>query len=299
VTPSALGAGLLAGMSLLLIGSWVAARRAPRLIDRIGPFAGVPSRGDGPGGLAELPALVVSLVRSPKPSGSAGDRELVVRIQRAGRRGSPGEYRLERLGWSALGGIGGIALGVLLAVGGSSPLGPVLLGGGGALIGWGACDAALRRAARIRGRRLEAQIPDLADLLALAVAAGAPPVPALEQAAATIDGPLGEEIAIAVYSMRSGTAMPLALAELSGRVGIAALDRLVEALLVAVERGTPLAEVLRAQAVDVRAADRRRLMELAGRKDVLMLVPVVFLVLPSVVLIAVYPGMQSLRILVP
>ena len=40
-------------------------------------------------------------------------------------------------------------------------------------------------------------------------------------------------------------------------------------------------------------------MEAAGRKDIAMLVPIVFLVLPSVVLIALYPGLQSLRLVVP
>jgi tight adherence protein C len=61
-----------------------------------------------------------------------------------------------------------------------------------------------------------------------------------------------------------------------------------------VERGTPLAEVLRAQAADVREQRKRQLIETGGRKEVLMLVPVVFLILPVVVLFALYPGYFSL-----
>jgi tight adherence protein C len=293
------GAGLLAGVSLLLVASWAASRRAPRLVDRIGPFVGLASSGERPGGLGELAVLLVALVRSPSMSRHAGDRELSVRLRRAGRRASAIEYRLERLGWSALGGVGGLALAALLAAGGSSPLGLILLSGGGAVAGWAACDAALRRSVRDRQRRIAAQVPSLADLLALAVAAGAPPLSALDEAAATLSGPLGEEIADSVSAVRTGTPLTEALPAMAARVGIDALRRLVEALVVALERGTPLAEVLRAQALDARAADRRRLMELAGRKDVLMLVPVVFLVLPSVVLVAIYPGAQSLRVLVP
>jgi len=71
----------------------------------------------------------------------------------------------------------------------------------------------------------------------------------------------------------------------------------VDALVVALERGTPLADVLRSQADDIRGARRRTLLELAGRKDVLMLVPVVFLILPTVVLIALFPAAQALRLL--
>ncbi len=40
---------------------------------------------------------------------------------------------------------------------------------------------------------------------------------------------------------------------------------------IAVERGTPLAEVLRAQAVDVREAGRRQLLESACRKEIAMM----------------------------
>lgn len=56
------------------------------------------------------------------------------------------------------------------------------------------------------------------------------------------------------------------------------------------ERGTPLAEVLRAQAVDVREAGKRALLEAGGRKEIAMMVPVVFLVLPVTVLFALFPG---------
>ena len=42
--------------------------------------------------------------------------------------------------------------------------------------------------------------------------------------------------------------------------------RFVDGIAVAVERGTPLADVLRAQAVDVREAGRRRLLEAAGKR---------------------------------
>jgi tight adherence protein C len=63
---------------------------------------------------------------------------------------------------------------------------------------------------------------------------------------------------------------------------------------VAVERGTPLAEVLRAQAQDVREEGRRRLMEEGGKKEIAMMIPVVFLILPVTVLFALYPGLSFL-----
>ena len=62
------------------------------------------------------------------------------------------------------------------------------------------------------------------------------------------------------------------------------------------ERGTPLAEVLRSQAQDVRDQDKRELMEMAGRKEIAMMVPLVFMVLPLSVLFAVFPGIAILQL---
>jgi tight adherence protein C len=67
----------------------------------------------------------------------------------------------------------------------------------------------------------------------------------------------------------------------------------------AVERGTPLAVVLHAQAADVREAERRALIESGARREVAMMVPVVFLVLPVVIVFAFWPGLVGLRLVVP
>jgi tight adherence protein C len=63
----------------------------------------------------------------------------------------------------------------------------------------------------------------------------------------------------------------------------------------ALDRGTPLSEVLRAQAQDSREDTKRALLEAAGRKEVTMLIPLVFLILPTTVLFAVWPGIVVLQ----
>ena len=60
--------------------------------------------------------------------------------------------------------------------------------------------------------------------------------------------------------------------------------------------GAPLAEVLRAQAADVRDAAKRELMESAGRKEIGMMVPLVFGVLPLTVIFAAFPAVVALDI---
>ena len=81
---------------------------------------------------------------------------------------------------------------------------------------------------------------------------------------------------------------------MAATTGLAVVARFAHGVAVAVERGTPLADVLHAQAADVREAGRRELIETAARKEVFMMVPVVFLVLPVTVLFAFWPGVIGL-----
>jgi tight adherence protein C len=55
-----------------------------------------------------------------------------------------------------------------------------------------------------------------------------------------------------------------------------------------------MAEVLRAQAADVRALGKRQLLEAGGKKEILMMVPVVFLILPITILFAFFPGLIAI-----
>ncbi len=83
---------------------------------------------------------------------------------------------------------------------------------------------------------------------------------------------------------------------MASRTSLPILARFVDGVAIALERGTPLADVLRAQAQDVREAGRRQLMETGGKKEIGMMVPVVFLVLPVTVVFAVYPGFAVLSL---
>ncbi|HCX85458.1 MAG TPA: pilus assembly protein TadB, partial [Micrococcales bacterium] len=69
-----------------------------------------------------------------------------------------------------------------------------------------------------------------------------------------------------------------------------------DGVAVAVERGSPLGEVLRAQAADARESAKRELMESGGRREIGMLVPVVFVLLPLTVLFALFPGIAMLQL---
>ena len=134
------------------------------------------------------------------------------------------------------------------------------------------------------------------EVLALAVSAGEGATGALDRVCRLSHGELSHELGQCLADARAGANLPTALQGLADRTGLVSLARFVDGMVVAVERGTPLAEVLRAQAQDVREASRRSIMESGGRKEIGMMVPVVFLVLPITVLFAVFPGFALLRL---
>ena len=124
--------------------------------------------------------------------------------------------------------------------------------------------------------------------------AGEGPRAALERTVARSQGPLSRELEQVLGDLRAGEPFTTAMERLAVRVPVPAVVRFVDGLVVAVERGTPLGDVLRAQAADVREQHKRDLIEAGGRREVLTLVPVVFLELPVVILFALYPGLFSL-----
>jgi tight adherence protein C len=159
-------------------------------------------------------------------------------------------------------------------------------------------DHLLSRAVRRREARMAAEFPTIAEMLALAVGAGESPVSALERVSRIATGELSIEIRQVLAESRAGATLVSALEALATRTALPAVIRFVDGMAIAVERGTPLADVLRAQAADAREDGRRALLEAGGRKEIQMLVPVVFFVLPVTVVFALFPGFYGLHLAV-
>lgn len=166
----------------------------------------------------------------------------------------------------------------------------------GAIGGGLARDRYLTSQAKNYQRLLNMQLPDAAELLALAVGAGEGLAAALERVAASASGIVGQEFGRATRAVKAGLPMSRALSQISAANDSQPLSRLVDATITAVERGTPLAPVLRAQAADCRAQSRKMLLEEGGKREIAMLLPVVFVILPQGVLFALYPGLLALRL---
>jgi len=226
-----------------------------------------------------------------------GTTALNRRLARAGSRKTALDFRAEQLLWAAISFVLAIVLTVFSATAGRFNLGLSLVSVVGATLGGFLFrDYVLGVQIKRRERRMLAEFPSLAELMALAVGAGESAIGALDRVCRTANGELAKEFALVLAATRAGKPLVEALQDFSARTELGALVRFVDGMVVAVERGTPLAEVLRAQASDVRDSAKRELMESAGRKEIGMMVPLVFGVLPLTVVFAVYPGVAALNL---
>lgn len=156
-------------------------------------------------------------------------------------------------------------------------------------------DYLLSSKARQRQLQLNQELPDAIELLALAVGAGESLYRALERVASRCTQVTGEELTRLMAELNQGKALSPSLTSWRTRNESAVLAHLVDAVVSAIERGSPLAEVLREQVADSRAAARNQLLTQGGKKEVWMMVPVVFLILPLTVVFALYPGLVALQ----
>jgi tight adherence protein C len=291
--------GALLAVGLLLVGtSWRQVRRpTPEL--RVDPYlsdlVARPVTAGSTVGAVYGPLLRSAGAAVGRVTGGASSVE-----RRLVRLGSPygvEELRMQQLVWGALG-FGGAAVvsTIVWTTWGGSPGVLMVVCAVGLVAGVLGRDTYLTTQVTRHERRLAEEFPVVADLLALAVAAGESPVAGLERVLRVLRGALADELATVLADVRTGRTVPAAFDALAARTGVASIARFAEGLAVAVDRGTPLVDVLHAQAADVREAARRDLMEAGGRKEILMMVPVVFLVLPVTVVFAFYPGLVGLRL---
>jgi tight adherence protein C len=140
------------------------------------------------------------------------------------------------------------------------------------------------------------ELPTILEFLTLSLSAGEGILDALRRIGRISRGELAEELAAVPRDVSSGVPLADSFEQLSGDLQIVPLTRAIEQITGAMERGTPLAEVLRAQAQDARESAKRQLLELSGKKEIAMLVPLVFLILPVTIAIAIFPGLFVLQL---
>lgn len=297
--------GLAIGMSLTFFVLSLPVFRKPSLEDRIAPYLRTTTAAEKKyhltsptnSGLGDMITLTVLRIAEWVNSRITTDASVALRLSKLGPHATVDGFRARQVLFVCAGLIAGALVGTaIIMVRGFNPVVTIIMVGLGGVCGHFFNDWWLTQRVKKREQAILAEFPTIAELLALSITAGEGTVDALDRVCKTARGELSEELRLALAQARTGVSLVQALDAMARRTGIQSLIQFVDGLAIALSRGTPLSDVLRAQASDVREEGRRKLMELSGKKEVGMLVPVVLFVLPITVLFAVYPSLSVLKL---
>lgn len=303
----AVACGLGLGLGLWMLVALAPRMSGPRLARRVAPYLvdiserARESLAPPPPGPFPVVGLLLApvLERGQQLLGSVlgGADATTRRLRQAASPLTLAAFRSRQLLWGVAGAGLGVAVAVVIGLTRPTPL-PVqfaivaLCAAGGVVLP----DRLLHRAATARLARLNSELPVVLEFLTLCLSAGEGVLDAMRRVAKVSHGDLSKELAGVVASVSTGLQFSDTLGALAKDLDLPAFTRCVDQLLGALERGTPLAEVLRAQAQDAREEAKAALLETAGKKEVAMLVPLVFLILPITIAFAIFPGIAVLQL---
>jgi tight adherence protein C len=184
-----------------------------------------------------------------------------------------------------------LLLGLMLGnlVGGSQAA--FLFGGLFLVIGYVLPGLWLRRLATQRLKEIRQSLPDVLDLLTITVQAGLSFDAALTRVAERYrTSPIGQEFNQALQEVRLGKPRLEALTALGDRSGVDELQNFAQAVVQSEQMGIGIGKILTAQSTALRGMRIQRAKEKAGRATLLMLLPMVGCIFPTLFIVLLGPA---------
>ncbi len=208
-----------------------------------------------------------------------------------GRRVSPTAF-LAAKGITA---IIGLFVGLMFAGAGSGSAGKSILTAGGlTVMGFFLPDTVITFKARSRNERIQAELPDALDLLAVSVEAGMGFDGAITKLTEHMDGPLAEEFALTLGEMRIGESRQEALRKMHERVASPEMSSFTRAVIQADQLGISLGRILKLQAAEARNRRQAAAEERAMKAPIKMLFPTVVFIFPAMFIVILGPAFLNL-----
>lgn len=228
------------------------------------------------------------------------DASLAQRLSAAGMRGTNAMALF--LGTRTLLSVGPALLILVPQVSAGKPLGRTFWF---AMLAWGMghvlANSWLRSRARQRVRQITEALPDALDLMVVCLEAGLglnATIARVGEERATMDDPLGSELAQVAFELRSGRSREEALRTLADRNGVDDLKALAGLIIQSDRLGASMAKTLRVHADLVRTRRRQRAEEFARRLPIKVLLPLATLILPPLFIVVAGPAFLKFRDLV-
>ncbi len=185
--------------------------------------------------------------------------------------------------WVWLAGVSGmgafsIVLGAVIAIG----------------VGWVLPLVYVLRRIRHRRQQIEYELPEMIDLIIVAVEAGVSLLGALRIASREVAGPLGEELRLTLQETNLGLATTEALANFAKRADTPGMRMFIRGVMQGEALGIAIAQIMRNLADEMRKRRKAAAEERARKAPIKMIFPLVFLIFPAMFIVLVLPALLTI-----
>ena len=218
-------------------------------------------------------------------------KSLTLKLKRAGMETTSSEFFLGVKGFAAI--VGAIAVSAIVNLMTSDGTQTIVGAVGGLIVGFMAPDFYLGNKAGGRGKNILETLPDALDLLTISVEAGLGFDAALVKVTEKLKGALSDEFKRAASEQRVGKSRQEALRGIVERVEQKELATFISAIIQADQLGVSMSKVLRIQSEQMRGDRRQRAEEKAAKAPILIMLPTIGCIFPSLFIVILAPAALS------
>lgn len=160
-------------------------------------------------------------------------------------------------------------------------------------VGFAMPTLVLRSMVKSRQEKIQNQLPTVMDILSVSIEAGLGFDSAVLKVVERYEGPLIDELALMYREIQMGKPRREAMNAMAQRSSVSELQTFVTAVVQADQFGTPIKNVLRNQAIQLRISRRQQAQEKGMKAPVQMVVPMVLFIFPVMFIVLLGPTVIS------
>ena len=147
----------------------------------------------------------------------------------------------------------------------------------------------------VKEGEINEELVNILQMLSIMISAGESPMMALRYISQRSVGYIPKLIAQSFSKYESGRNLAQTLEQIAIATGSSQVRRLTNSIQIAIQRGTPILDVLNNQVQSLNKQINLALLKKSGKSEIALLIPVVFLILPVSISFAIWPSIYGLN----
>ena len=147
----------------------------------------------------------------------------------------------------------------------------------------------------VKESEINEELVNILQMLSIMISAGESPMMALRYISQRSVGYIPKLIDQSFSKYESGRNLAQTLEQIAIATGSSQVRRLTNSIQIAIQRGTPILDVLNNQVQSLNKQINLALLKKSGKIEIALLIPVVFLILPVSISFAIWPSIYGLN----